>query len=546
VSFTGHRTEGFRVELLTSTEASLGDVEGVIGGELKWNGNARLPAGGSLDLVETDQEINFSADRIRVWWSTQQKGEEGAPIPWGTDQNEYTDWVEQERNLHTNPIPTSATGFGVANAATVVYNAATQSVLVTCSPGATDSGAWMTGGVAGPTSALTRTYSVEIEAVTAVTIRLSVQGTAGVQNAPGVAFAPGERKRLSLTVNHTGAGTAVFYALRSSGAGSEVFRVRKVRISDGTGSTYLDGNIAPYDDLRQYRWLGAVNTSASVYETRTKTVHPVEWPLGVYVMAAPSVQYGAETRSRKITLIDKLTVVADDCLTETLQIAAGANVIDAVIAQIQATGETRISATTSTKVLNNAMTWAPGESRLAVVNDLLAAAGYWSLWTDSYGQFRVEPYTNPADRPIVWTFEEGATAIHSPEWEYELALWDATNTVVLVSQENSAGDIWTATAVDDNPDSPTSTVSMGRVLNPIVEENVEATSLADLQAQANRKLLDNSNVAGKLSVAHAAVPVWYQDGVQFISQGVNTKATITQMSLRPEPGSLIRAEWSQV
>lgn len=345
MSLTGHRTETFRVELLTRTEASLGDLDGITGGTLKWNANARLPGGGEIDIdvASSGKEINLSSDRVRVWWNI------------------------------------------------------------------------------------------------------------------------GEQ----------------------------------------------------------------------------------EWPLGVYVLAAPKTQYGATNLSRTITLIDKLTVIADDCLLATLQVPAGANVVEAVVAQIQATGETRIAATASAKVLSNAMAWEPGTSRLQVINDLLAAAGYWSLWTDARGLYRVDPYTTPANRPVVWTFAEGATAIHSPDWEYELALWDATNTVVMVSQADDDEIPWTAYAVDDNPASPTSTVSMGRVLNPIVEENVEAVSLADLQAQATRKLIDNSNVVGRLSVAHAAVPVWYNEGVMFKSQGMDTKATIINMSLRLQPGALVQAEWSQ-
>lgn len=269
------------------------------------------------------------------------------------------------------------------------------------------------------------------------------------------------------------------------------------------------------------------------------------WPLGVYVMAAPAVSYRADGSSRQITLIDKLAVVSDDLLLTTLQVPAGANIIQAVVAQINAAGETRIAATPSASTLSNSMTWSPGTSRLRVVNDLLTAAGYWALWTDRTGQFRVEPYVAPADRPITWTFEEGDTAIHSPEWEYELALWDATNTVVLISQASDDQPGMVAYAIDDNPDSPTSTVSMGRTLNPIVEENVEAESQAALQAQATRKLLDNSNVVGKLSVDHAAVPVWYNEAVAFKSQGIDTRATITKMSLSLEPGALIRAEWRQ-
>lgn len=339
----GHRVESFRVEHLTRTEALLGDLDGVEGGDLAWNANADLHGSGTLRLVERGQDINYSSDRVRVWWS----------------------------------------------------------------------------------------------------------------------------------------------------------------------------------------------------------VNGEEWPLGVYLLAAPAREYTDTGTSREIQLIDKLTIVRDDVLVETLQLAAGTNIVDAVVQQIQATGETRIAATESEAELTNPLTWDPGTSRLRVINDLLGVAGYWALWTDRFGQYRVEPYIPPANRPVAWEFHEGEASLHTADWVHELSLWEATNTVVMTSQADEDGNFWTAYAIDDNPDSPTSTVNMGRVLNPIVEENVEAASEADLQAQANRKLIDNSNVVGKLHVTHAAVPIWFNDAVHFRSQGFDAKATVTQMQMQLEPGALVVAEWRQ-
>lgn len=344
MTLTGNRTESVRIELLTRSESSLGDLDGVSGGALTWNANADLPGGGSIALEDRGQRINVSQDRIRVWWEV---------------------------------------------------------------------------------------------------------------------------------------------------AGEE------------------------------------------------------PWPLGVYVIAAPATQYHESGSSRDLTLIDKLTVVKDDILTTTLQLPAGTNVVQAVVEQIQATGEAKIAVTASDTTLSNAMTWNPGTSRLKAVNDLLSVAGYWSLWTDRRGQFRVEPYIAPAQRPAVYEFKEGETSIHSPNWEYQLALWEATNMVVFISQADDNDNTWSAYAIDANPDSPTSTVSMGRALNPIVEENVEAASQAELQQQANRKLINNSNVVGKLKVSHAPIPVWYNEAVLFTSQGLDTMATITKMSLKLEPGAQVSAEWRQ-
>lgn len=344
MTYTGHRTERFYLELLTKNEQSLGYLDGFEGGDLAWNANADLPGGGSVLLEDLGQDINYSRDRVKVW----QQIDDLAPIPWG-----------------------------------------------------------------------------------------------------------------------------------------------------------------------------------------------------VFCIAAPTKAYRADGGSRQVTLLDKVTVLRDDVLTSTLQIPAGTNVVQAMVAQVQAAGETAIAFTPSSTTLTNDMTFNPGISRHKVISELATVAGYWSAWTDRNGQFRIEPYRSPADRPESYRFEQGETSIHSPNWEYELDLWSATNTVVFVSQAEDDEVPFSAYAVDDNPDSPTSTVSMGRVLNPIVEENVEANSQATLQLMANRKLIDNSNVVGKMRVSHRSIPVWYNEAVRFKSDGIDTKATITTMSLPLIPGSLIQAEWRQ-
>ncbi len=344
MSLTGHRVESIRVERLNRAEESLGDLDGISGGSLTWEASADLPAGGNLTLVEIGQTINYSSDRVRIWWSVQ-----------------------------------------------------------------------------------------------------------GVE----------------------------------------------------------------------------------------------EWPLGVYVLAAPTESHTDAEVTRSIALIDKLTVIREDVITETLQIAKDANIVAAAVDLVKATGETRISATASSKTLTNAMTWDPGTSRLQIVNDLLATAGYAALWTDRNGMFRVEPFIEPAQRPVVWDFTEGEASIHSPNWEYELSLWEASNKVVMTSQANDAGTVFLASAVDTNPASPTSTVSMGRTLNPIVVENVEAASQADLESQALRRLLDTSNVAGKVRVSHAPVPIWFNDAVTFTSGGREMRAAVSRMSLELRPGALVSAEWRE-
>lgn len=270
------------------------------------------------------------------------------------------------------------------------------------------------------------------------------------------------------------------------------------------------------------------------------------WPLGTFVIAAPLVEYAEDGSSRELTLLDKLTIIREDHTLETVQVLAGTNLVEAAVSQVLATGESRVASTPSAAIASVPMSWPAGTPRISIVNDLLSAARYKSLWTDGLGQFRIEPYVEPSARATSFSFITGELSIHTWEWSYETSLWEATNTVVLISQAGDDEEPLVATAVDDNPDSPTSTVSMGRVLNPIVEENVEAESQEALQLMANRILIDNSNVFGIISIGHRPLPLWYDQVVRYVASGIDVRASISEMSLNLVPGSLMQAEWRQI
>lgn len=555
----GNRIESFRVELLDHQDRIIGDLEGVTGGSLSWNDNAPIPGGGNLDLTDLGQDIDFSSNRVRPYLRLAVPKREGLVPQPGTAV-----WTEERRNLALDPLGISSAGSSNNGAIwTITKN---QTAPAGNPQGITKA---LKGTLnAGQTSdVILSSYNLDnlVQSGPArhmgVWLYSTVATKARFSSDPDFVLIPANTWTWIATVNIIPAGQwSGLFVHRQTG-----MAVPNVDAAYVTGITVFTsekpaeavwGGRVSTDPALRYRWLGTANASSSVEERGSlsvpeATIVPdtgpgfVEWPLGVYVMAAPSTEYSATGQQRTIDLVDKITVISDDRITETLQVAQGANIIAAVQQQIQATGETRILATASTATLTNTMTWEPGTSRLRIINDLLSVAGYWSLSTDRSGQFLVQPYIAPADRPVAWSFEAGAASLHSPEWEHEMPLWEATNHVTYVSQENDDGQVWVAYAIDDNPDSPTSTISMKRVLNPIVEENVEAASQLDLQTQANRKLRDNSNVVGQMSVNHAFVPVWYRDSVSFKSQGMDTKATIVEMSMSLEPGALVEARWRQ-
>lgn len=571
MSLDGHRRQRYLVEHLTKSEASLGYLDGVTGGRLAWNANATVPGAGELQLQDlrkwytewTTQRINQVLDPQATSATYMTQASQGGSITYGVPADggltalglstySRIQWV----GISPTSSPASL-GTASANGRRFAVTELTDYVFSTIH--------WRS-------FALTGGVRIDVTWYDAANVNIGSSSGPLDNSAPLSTWVRQSRSVQSPAGAVTGRMVVSFSGTGPTAGTNGEVRVTGLQVEPGTvSSSYMDGSTPSVGSLTRFRWLGTPNASPSVREVRSTTDIPGAelasgpdvdyskdrvriwwevdgedpWPMGVYVLAAPISVYSEAETSRALTLIDKLTVVRDDVLTTTLQVPAGSNLVDAAVAQVYATGETRVSVTSSTAVSTNAMTWGPGTSRLQVVNDLLTAANYWGLWTDRRGQFCFTPYLTPANRPVSWVFEEGESAIHSPDWEYELALWEATNTVVLISQEN-AGVVWSASAVDDNPASPTSTISMGRVLNPIVEENVEASSQADLQVQASRKLIDNSNVVGKIRVSHAPVPVWYNEAVRFKSQGTDTLTTITTMGLELTPGALMTGEWRQV
>lgn len=157
------------------------------------------------------------------------------------------------RNVHTNPKANRIGYFFRANAATISLDPT--GILVECTPGATDSGV----GYPNACRPGIWSYAMEVEAITAATLRLSVQSaTAGGGSTTPVAMTAGEIRRLAIQVNHTDTATASVYVLRGHASGSERFIVRSYMHVEGvyTGP-YRDG------DSPGWSWAGAVGWSTS-------------------------------------------------------------------------------------------------------------------------------------------------------------------------------------------------------------------------------------------------------------------------------------------
>lgn len=273
----------------------------------------------------------------------------------------------------------------------------------------------------------------------------------------------------------------------------------------------------------------------------------ISWPLGVFIPAAPKVSYTSGGYTVSLELYDKLLILEQDTAESTFTVPAGANVTDTIRAIIAEAGETLLTIVDSDETLSSPMVWEIGTTRLKIVNELLEAINYFSLWCDGWGAYHAAPYYAPQTRPIVRTFTDDAASIYSPDFTHDLDTFNVPNRVTLVARSDGDAPALTAVATDEDPNSPFSQPSRGRWLGQPFTD-IEATSQAVLDSIAVRRLRELQQVSSTFDFSHAMVPLNLNDVVRFQQSpnGINVRAVVQTMTISTAVGELVRTSLRQV
>lgn len=270
-------------------------------------------------------------------------------------------------------------------------------------------------------------------------------------------------------------------------------------------------------------------------------------PWGVFLPVVPATSWTATGRSWSGTLLDKTSILAASGPDQTYVVPAGTPIVARVVSIISEQADDRIAATPSDATVSAEMTWDIQDSPtwLTICNELLKACGYEAVWVDRTGQWRVQPYRLPADRPVEFTFERGPTSVHLPSFDETRDDFSVPNVVTCVGKGSGDDPPLVAVARNDNPASRYSTVARGR---EIVRRytSVEAADQAALYAQAQRYLTEESGPGTKIDFTHAIRPLWLGSAVRFQDRGVSSLATVNEMRLQTRAGQLVESKLTEV
>lgn len=266
------------------------------------------------------------------------------------------------------------------------------------------------------------------------------------------------------------------------------------------------------------------------------TVNGQSWPLGVYLMSAPSRHHESTGRSWEVTLTDKLSILDQDVLPETFSLDTGQNVVAAIQQVITDAGEANHSISDDPRTLTGPMTWPPNTSRLTIVQDLLKMINFSPLRVDGWGAYVGNPFVDPKDRSVAETFVEGVDAIHLPSFQVTQDVASIPNRLIGVSSSRSAALV--VTAENNDPEHPYSIAARGRVIAR--SETFDAPDIDTLAALVSRRMLELMAPASVVQFQHAVVPLDVDSVVRFQSDGVSLDGVVTSTSVTLAAGQMMQ------
>lgn len=158
------------------------------------------------------------------------------------------------------------------------------------------------------------------------------------------------------------------------------------------------------------------------------------------------------------------------------------------------------------------------EKWLEYISALMSIAKY-GYALDDYSRVLFVPTRELTSIQPVWTYDDDNSSILYPDVSEDFDLFGVPNMVeVIYTGQGADGNtlILKSTAVNDNPDSPVSTVARGR---PVLhrETNPSISGIPDqayLDMYANNLLMSLSSIERKIVYSHGYCPVRYGDCVR--------------------------------
>lgn len=261
-------------------------------------------------------------------------------------------------------------------------------------------------------------------------------------------------------------------------------------------------------------------------------------PLGTHLVQTPSSKFDGRTRAVSMDAYTPLLELKDDLPPLGYSILKNDNIMENAYRLIREHARAPVVGTSCSKTLQEDFVANTDDTWLTFVSDLISNAKY-HFDLDELGRILFSPNQDTSSLQPVWTYTDDNSSIISPDITMDHDLYGIPNVVEVIYSNNNSS--YYAKAINDDPNSPTSTISRGReivhrVTNPdLIGDPTEG----QIQQYAEQLLRDLSSIEYTLTYTHGYCPVRIGDCVRlnYTRAGLtDIKAKVISQSIKCETG----------
>lgn len=261
-------------------------------------------------------------------------------------------------------------------------------------------------------------------------------------------------------------------------------------------------------------------------------------PLATFLIQTPASNYDGKQQGYSMDAYTPLLELKEKPPPLGYAVLKGENIMDISYRLIREKIRAPVVAAKCNEILQNDFVSNVEDTWITFLEDLVAMADY-KLALDPMGRVLFSVDQETASLQPVWTYSDDGNSILQPSISVDHDLYNIPN-VVEVVYSNGNG-YYEARVVNDDPNSPTSTIARGReIVRRISDPNIGGNpNEGHIQEYAERALRELSAIQYTVTYTHGYCPVQLGDCVRlnYTRAGLNNvKAKVISQSIRCEPG----------
>lgn len=260
-------------------------------------------------------------------------------------------------------------------------------------------------------------------------------------------------------------------------------------------------------------------------------------PLGTHMVQTPSSSFDGKSRSVSMDAYTPLIELKENPPPLGYSILKDANIMDNAYDIVSENLRAPVVKTYSDETLSNDFVANSDDTWVTYTRDLIANAKH-EFDLDELGRVLFSPKQELESLQPVWTYTDDNSSILLPELTLDHDIYGIPNVVEVVY--SNGGENYYGIAINDDPNSPTSTVNRGRkITQRITNPDLGNATEEMIQEYAERALREFSTVEYTVSYTHGYCPVRLGDCVRldYSRAGINNvKAKVIYQTIKCEPG----------